>query len=162
MPIDFTPIFSNMDGGMGGDCAYGYSMSNGQLNELWHFDMEMANLLMALPLRKCCAVPKALPSLPPMDAEAFQTLKNDVRTMWISASFVFTCQKGPFGWGLFFKEECVSNSRYVFCGIYLQKSAVLCVPSLFHYLEEMSRCTILFCVDCMYCLCSKCILMKVR
>lgn len=91
----------------------GYVMSSRQLSDLWHYDMWLGHVLMDLPLRKCTASPSNLPDLPPMDPADYQRLKNQVRAMWISAqAHKLTCQKGPFGWGLFFSKEFETSDRY--------------------------------------------------
>ena len=91
----------------------GYVMSNNQLSELWHYDMWLATILIDLPLRKCKAIPNNyLPDFPPMDPGEYQNLKNQVRSMWISASHSFKYRKGVNGWGLFFSEDFESNVKY--------------------------------------------------
>ncbi|XP_034253862.1 uncharacterized protein LOC117652823 isoform X2 [Thrips palmi] len=85
--------------------AHGYVMSTSQLNDLWHYDMWLGHFIMDLPLRRCKAMPKNMPNFPEMGFDDFQKLKDQVREMWITASHIFTAKKGPYGWGLFFREE---------------------------------------------------------
>jgi len=67
---------------------------------------------MDLPLRKCTAVPSDLAEdFPAMDSGEFQTLKDQIRTMWIYASHMFKCSKGSYGWGLFISEDFVKNGK---------------------------------------------------
>lgn len=66
---------------------------------------------MDLPLRKCTAIPKDVPEFPPMESSDYERLRNQVRAMWITASQIFTCQKGDFGWGLFFSEDYSNSTR---------------------------------------------------
>lgn len=99
------------------DDSVGYVMSCSQLNELWHYDFWLASVLMDLPLRRCTAPASELPDFPPMDPVEFAKLKAQVRSMWISASHIFTCRRGEYGWGLFLSEEFGQNGRLVWLTI---------------------------------------------
>lgn len=89
-----------------------YTMSPSQLNELWHYDMWLGHILMDLPLRRCTAIPtEALIEFPAMDQCEFQQLKDQVRKMWIFASYYFTCNKTKHGWGLIFADAFDGNEK---------------------------------------------------
>ncbi|KAJ1518902.1 hypothetical protein ONE63_011488 [Megalurothrips usitatus] len=95
-------------------------MSNSQLNDLWHYDMWLAHMTLKLPLRTCIAKPNCLENFPPMESSKYLRLKDQVRTMWMSASVIFKCRKGELGWGLYFSEEFETYAR-----IYTEKKPAI-------------------------------------
>lgn len=88
----------------------GYVMSTRQLNDLWHYEMFLAHALLDLPLRKCSARPADLPDFPAMQQKDFHMLRRHIRSMWVEASFLFSCKKGDYGWGLFAAKDYEQNS----------------------------------------------------
>lgn len=87
-------------------------MSPSQLNELWHYDMWLGHILLDIPLRQCTVLPtEQSDQCTGMNEVEFQTLKEQIRKMWIFASYYFTCKNTTNGWGLFFGEEFQNNGR---------------------------------------------------
>lgn len=99
-------------------------MSTRQLDELWKLDMNMAHMLMEMPLRTCNAQPQSDPiDFPEMDSQEFRRLKALIRRMWVIAATHFEAKKTEHGWGIFMRNDPVENSKLV--------CVVLCTTHVF-------------------------------
>lgn len=74
-------------------------MSSSQLDELWHYEFELAHQWLGLPLRTCSKKPSCSWGAKMKDEE-FKRLKWRVRTMWSRAGEIFCVTHDEKGYGL--------------------------------------------------------------